>query len=70
MYSGRLVFSQIMDCMPMYEFHKCVQRYRGNYKVQNCSCRDQFLSVAFAQLTYRDSLRGIEACLRSMRTKL
>ena len=70
MYSGRLVFSQVMDCMPIYEFHKCVERYHGNYKVQSFSCLDQFLSMAFAQLTYRESLRGIEACLRSMRTKL
>ena len=70
MYSGRLIFSQIMDCMPIYEFHKCVERYHGNYKVQSFSCLDQFLSMAFAQFTYRESLRSIEVCLRSMRTKL
>ena len=70
MYSGRLVFSQVMDCMSIYEFHKCVERYHGNYKVQSFSCLDQFLSMAFAQLTYRESLRDIEVCLRSMRSKL
>lgn len=70
MYSGRLIFSQIVDCMSIYEFHKCVERYHGNYKVQSLSCLDQFLSMAFAQLTYRESLRDIEVCLRSMRSKL
>jgi len=70
MYSGRLIFSQIIDCMSIYEFHKCVERYHGNYKVQSFSCLDQFLSMAFAQLTYRESLRDIEVCLRSMRSKL
>ena len=70
MHQGRLVFSQVMDCMSIYEFHKCVERYHGNYKVQSFSCLDQFLSMAFAQLTYRESLRDIEVCLRSMRSKL
>ena len=70
MYSGRLVFSQVMDCMSIYEFHKCVERYHGNYKVKSFSCLDQFLSMAFAQLTWRESLRDIEVCLRSMRSKL
>lgn len=54
----------------MYEFRKCVQRYRGNYKVRNFSCWNQFLYMAFAQLTYRESLRDIVCCLRSMETKL
>ncbi len=70
MHQGRLVFSQIIDCMSIYEFHKCVERYHGNYKVQSFSCLDQFLSMSFAQLTYRESLRDIEVCLRSMRSKL
>jgi len=70
MHKGRLVFSQVMDCMSIYEFHKCVERYHGNYKVQSFSCLDQFLSMAFAQLTWRESLRDIEVCLRSMRSKL
>lgn len=70
MYSGRLVFSQIMDFMPTDDFHKCVDRYHGNYKVQNFSCLDQFRCMAFAQLTFRESLRDIEVCLRSIRSKL
>jgi len=70
MHTGRLIFSQIMDFLPMYEFQKCVRRYRGNYKVQSFSCLDQYLSMAFAQLTYRESLRDIESCLRAMQTKL
>ena len=67
---GRTVFSQIMDYLPMHEFRKCVKRYRGNYKVKSFSCLDQFLCMAFAQLTYRESLRDIEACLRSRQNKL
>jgi hypothetical protein len=59
-----------MDFLPLYEFRKCVKRYRGNYKVKSFSCLDQFLCMAFAQLTYRESLRDIEACLRSMQNKL
>ena len=70
MNTGRTVFSQIMDCLPMHEFRKCVKRYRGNYKVKSFSCLDQFLCMAFAQLTYRESLRDIEACLRSRQNKL
>lgn len=67
---GRTVFSQIMDFLPLHEFRKCVRHYRGNYKVRSFSCLDQFLCMAFAQLTYRESLRDIEACLRSMQNKL
>lgn len=70
MYSGKTVFSQIMDFLPMHEFRKCVKRYRGNYKVKSFTCLDQFLCMSFAQLTYRESLRDIEACLRSMENKL
>lgn len=70
MNTGRIVFSQIMDFLPLREFRKCVKRYRGNYKVQKFSCMDQFLCMAFAQLTYRESLRDIEACLRAMKSKL
>ena len=70
MHKGRLVFSQVMDFAPMYEFHKCVERYRGNYKVKSFSCIDQFLSMAFAQLTYRESLRDIKSCLRAMQPRL
>ena len=70
MNTGRTVFSQIMDFLPLRDFRKCVKRYRGNHKVQKFSCLDQFLCMAFAQLTYRESLRDIEACLRAMQTKL
>jgi len=70
MNSGRLVFSQVMDFLPQKQFRKCVERYRGNYKVQSFSCLDQFLCMAFAQLTYRESLRDIEVCLRAMKPRL
>ena len=70
MYTGQTVFSQIMDYLPMYEFRKCVDRYNGNHQVKTFSCMDQFLCMAFAQLTYRESLRDIEACLRSRQEKL
>jgi hypothetical protein len=59
-----------MDHLPRYEFQKCVSRYRGDYQQKSFSCWDQFLAMAFAQLTYRESLRDIEACLRSMSGKL
>jgi transposase len=59
-----------MDFLPVYEFDKRVRRYRGDYRVRNFSCRDQFLCMAFAQLTYRESLRDIETCLRAMQPKL
>ena len=70
MNSGKILFSQLMDFLPVHEFRKCVERYRGNYKVKNFSCWDQYLSMAFAQLTYRESLRDIEACLRATHIKL
>lgn len=70
MNSGKTIFSQLMDFLPMYEFQKCVERYNGNYKMKSFSCWDQFLCLAFAQLTYRESLRDIEACLRAHQTKL
>ena len=70
MHTGQIIFSQIMDFVPMYEFRKCVQRYSGNYKVRSFSCWNQFLCMAFAQLTYRESLRDIESCLNSMQKKL
>jgi len=67
---GRTVFTQLMDFVPSYEFQKCVERYNGNYKVITFSCLDQFLCLSFAQLTYRESLRDIEACLRGAKPKL
>ena len=59
-----------MDHLPRYEFQKCVSRYRGEYQQKSFSCWDQFLAMAFAQFTYRESLRDIEACLRSLGSKL
>jgi hypothetical protein len=70
MHVGRIVFAQLMDHLPPYEFQKCVARYSGNYKFRGFSCLDQFLCLAFAQLTFRESLRDIEACLRSVESKL
>ena len=70
MNTGRTVFSQVMDFLPLQEFRKCVRRYRGNHKVKLFSCLDQFLCMAFAQLSYRESLRDIEACLRAVGPKL
>lgn len=58
-----------MDYLPTYEFRQCVERYSGNYKIKSFSCWDQFLSMAFAQLTYRESLRDVEACLRATKQK-
>ena len=66
----RTVFSQIMDFFPRYEFDKCVQRYNGNYKVRKLSCYQQYLCMAFAQLTSRSSLRDIVICLDAMGSKL
>ena len=70
MHSGRLIFAQLMDFLPLAEFRRGVARYQGEYKVRGFSCLDQFLCLAFAQLTYRESLRDIETCLRAMQPKL
>ena len=70
MNTGSLIFSQVVEHLPMHEFRQCVQRYQGHYKVKSFSCLDQFLCMAFAQLTYRESLRDIETCLRAQRNKL
>jgi len=70
MNSDTTIFTQLMDFLPQYEFSKCVERYQGNYKVKSFSCWDQFLCMAFAQLTFRESLRDIEACLRVAQPKL
>jgi len=67
---GRTVFAQVMEHFPAYEFQKCVTRYDGNCGKRSFSCLDQFLCLGFAQLTYRESLRDIEACLRSVQGKL
>ncbi len=70
MYSGKLVFAQVMEHLPLHTFRRVVSRYAGEHKVKSFSCLDQFLCMAFAQLTYRESLRDIEACLRAQRSKL
>jgi hypothetical protein len=70
MNTGQTVFSQIMGLLPHWDFRKCVKRYRGDRKIQKFSCMDQFLCMAFAQLTYRESLRDIEVCLRGNQSKL
>jgi hypothetical protein len=68
--SGQTIFSQLIDFLPAPEFRKCVARYDGNRRVRSFSCWDQFLSMIFAQLTYRESLRDIVTCLRSLGPKL
>jgi transposase len=70
MNSGHTVFAQLMDLLPLHEFHQCCERYRGNYRVRTFSCLDQFYCMAFAQLTYRESLRDIETCLRVLQPHL
>jgi Domain of unknown function (DUF4372)/Transposase DDE domain len=70
MNAGRTVFSQLIEFLPHQEFQKCVARYAGDRYLKNLSCWDQYLAMAFAQLTYRESLRDIEACLRSVGGKL
>ena len=70
MYTGKIVFSQVMEHLPLHAFHQCVSRYNGDFKVKEFSCLDQYLCMAFAQLTYRESLRDIEACLRAQQGKL
>jgi len=67
---GRTVFAQLMDVVPRRAFERCVRRYGGNHRVRAFSCYDQFLCLAFAQLTYRESLRDIETCLRALQPKL
>ena len=67
---GKLVFAQIMEHLPLTTFRRCVARYGGEHKVKTFSCLDQYLSMAFAQLTYRESLRDIEACLNAQASKL
>lgn len=70
MYAGPLVFAQLMDFLPRHEFNTCVRRYHGDRRSRGFSCRDQFLCLAFAQLTFRESLRDIETCLRAVPAKL
>jgi Domain of unknown function (DUF4372) len=70
MYTGKIIFSQVMDLIPTRTFRRCVERYQGNFKVKTFTCLDQYLCMAFAQITYRESLRDIESCLRSQNQKL
>ena len=70
MNKGQTVLIEIMSYLPRHSFRKCVNKYQGNYKVRSFSCWEQFLVMAFAQLTYRESLRDIETCLRAMQNKL
>jgi len=70
MYQGQTVFSQLMDFLPRHSFRQCVNRYQGNYRMRSFSCYNQFLCMAFAQLTFRESLRDIECCLGALEEKL
>ena len=70
MYTGPTIFSQLMQHLPWHHFRRCVARYHGDHKVKEFKCTDHFRVMSFAQLTYRESLRDIEACLRAMRPKL
>ena len=70
MYTGKLIFAQLMDHLPLHTFRRCVSRYQGERYAKRFRCFDQYLVMAFAQLTYRESLRDIEACLRAHRSKL
>src|SRR3972149_3296608 len=70
MHTGRIIFAQLMDWLPRYEFTKCVRRHRGHYRVRTFSCLDQFLCMAFARITFRESRRDIETCLRALQPKL
>ena len=70
MHEGKLIFAQVMDHLPMHTFRRCVERYEGNKAVKSFSCSDQFRCMAFAQFTWRESLRDIETCLRAQSEKL
>jgi len=70
MNQGKTVLSQLMSFLPEYEFSKCVDTYNGNYRVRTFTCREHFYVMSFAQLTYRESLRDIEACLTALSGKL
>ncbi len=70
MYTGKLIFSQVMDYLPMHTFHQCVARYQGDHYAKRFRYYDQYLVMSFAQLTQRESLRDIEVCLRAHQSKL
>lgn len=70
MYTGKLIFAQAMDYLPQHTLRRCIQRYNGNQNIKSFSCQDQYRCMAFAQLTYRESLRDIEVCLKAQSNKL
>ncbi len=70
MYANKPIFTQVMEHLPSHTFRRCVQRFQGDRWVKRFSCSDQYRRMAFAQLTYRESLRDIEACLRAQSSKL
>lgn len=70
MYEGQIVFAQLMEFLPRQTFQTCIARYKGHHKMKTFSCREQFLCMAFAQLTWRESSRDIETCLRAHHAKL
>ena len=70
MNTGQIVFSQLIDFLPKHHFDRCVRQYQGNYRTKTFSCFDQYLCMAFAQITYRQSISDIETCLRAMQPKL
>jgi len=70
MNTGKTVFAQLMSFLPTYEFNKCVEKYKGNHRVRNFTCKEHFYVMGFAQLTYRESLRDIESCLTAFSNKL
>ena len=70
MYDGKIVFAQLMDHLPLHSFRRCVERFEGDRSVRTFSCQDQFRCMAFAQLTYRDSLRDTVTCLNAQAAKL
>lgn len=70
MNQGKYIFSQVMDFAHYYQLNKCIEKYNGNYRVRNFTCRDQFLAMAFGQLAYRESLRDVTTCLKAQESKL
>ena len=70
MNQGKYVFSQVMEFVPHYQFDQCVEKYQGHHYVKNFTCREQFLSMAFGQLAYLDSLRSVVICLTAQRAKI
>jgi len=70
MYTGKLIFAQAMDYLPQHTLRRCIQRYNGNKNIKRFTCQDQYRCMAFAQLTYRESLRDIETCLKAQSNKL